>query len=283
MQTILEIRNKTAAYFEKCGVPNPRYDAELLMAHSLGVPRMQLFLNFDKPLSEAELSKLRPLVARRGKREPLQYILGESSFRGHRILCDTRALIPRPETEVLVDICIQQMSLQNNQGLRILDVGTGTGAIICALALECPQHQFYASDISQSALDLASENFQQLKIMDIVYPHKSDLLAQIPQDLSFDLIVSNPPYIPESQKGLLQAEVGQFEPESALFSKNNGLQHALDLIQQASTRLNPQGKLLLELGEGHGEALMVMNLALKFQSLHADLSGVKRFVQFSAK
>lgn len=155
--TVLEILNRTKVFFEKKGVPDARLDAEYIICFGLGIKkRMDLYLNFDKPLSAAELDKLRPLVARRANREPLQHIVGDTSFRGHTIKCDTRALVPRPETEELVDMAKDR--LKDNANPFIVEVGTGTGAIAIACAKEIPGARVLATDISNDALALAKEN-----------------------------------------------------------------------------------------------------------------------------
>jgi release factor glutamine methyltransferase len=155
--TVLEILNRTKVFFEKKGVPDARLDAEYIISHGLGMKnRMDLYLNFEKPLTAAELDTLRPLVARRANREPLQHIIGDTSFRGHIIKCDTRALVPRPETEELVDMA--KKSLEGVTAPFIVEVGTGTGAIAIACAKEIEGAKVLATDISNDALALAREN-----------------------------------------------------------------------------------------------------------------------------
>ena len=156
MSTVLEILNVTTDFFKKNKVPDARLVAQYILAHGLKMKRMDLYLNFDRPLTESELSTLRPLVARRAKREPLQHIIGNTSFRGFLINCDKRALIPRPETEMMVDFVIQESSLPKE--MLIADIGTGTGAIAIALAKEISSAKILAVDISNEALTLAKEN-----------------------------------------------------------------------------------------------------------------------------
>ena len=155
--TVLEILNRTKAFFEKKGVPDPLLDAQYIISHGLGMKnRMDLYLNFEKPLTPAELDVLRPLVARRAAREPLQHIVGDTSFRGHSIKCDPRALVPRPETEELVDMA--KKLLESVAAPFIVEVGTGTGAIAIACAKEIGSSRVLATDISEEALALAKEN-----------------------------------------------------------------------------------------------------------------------------
>ena len=243
--TVLEILNRTKVFFEKKGVPDARLDAEYIICFGLGIKkRMDLYLNFDKPLSAAELDKLRPLVARRANREPLQHIVGDTSFRGHTIKCDTRALVPRPETEELVDMAKDRLKEVANP--FIVEVGTGTGAIAIACAKEIPGARVLATDISNDALALARENaeanglgnnaattegatstessapstssgtltFAQGDLLDAV---TDDIIAKVAGDASakINCLIANLPYIPDSEKGKLQPEVDKFDPELA--------------------------------------------------------------------
>jgi release factor glutamine methyltransferase len=171
MNTVLEILNKTTTFFQHKGVPNPRLDAQYILAHGLKMKRMDLYLNFDKPLSEHELEVLRPLVARRAKREPLQHIVGSTSFRGHEIHCDRRALIPRPETEALINV------IKEIKPHRVLDVGTGSGCIAITAALELPETEVNAVDISLKALAVAKRNATNLGAN--VNFYRSNLLEKI--------------------------------------------------------------------------------------------------------
>ncbi len=278
MQTLLEIRNKTTEYFKKCDVPDPRFDAELILAHCLGMTRMQLYLNFDRPLQDIELDRMRPMVARRGKREPLQYIIGSTSFRGIEIQCDTRALIPRPETEVLVEHALQL--LQGIENPHVLDVGTGTGAIAISIASSIPSAKVTAIDISLPALDLARVNIDNHHLQKQITLLHSDLLSNVPTDERFHMIISNPPYIPDRLKGTLQQEVEAFEPEMALFAASEGLAVALNLIHQSEKHLLSSGFLIMELGEGHCEALTSQVFPLQYQESRIDLQGVKRYPIF---
>jgi len=278
MQTLLEIRNKTTEYFKKCNVPDPRFDAELILAHCLGMTRMQLYLNFDRPLQDIELDQMRPMVARRGKREPLQYIIGNTSFRGIEIRCDARALIPRAETEMLVEHALQL--LQGIENPHILDVGTGTGAIAIAVASSIPTARVTAIDISIPALDLARVNIDYHHLQNRITLLHSDLLGNLSSEERFHMIISNPPYIPDRFKGTLQHEVEAFEPGMALFAANEGLAVALNLIHQAEKHLLSRGYLIMELGEGHSDALAKHVFPLQYQESRLDLQGVKRFPIF---
>lgn len=206
--------------------------------------RMDLYLNFDKPLSERELELLRPLVARRAKREPLQHIVGTTSFRGHEIHCDRRALIPRPETESLIDIIKER--LQGKENLSIADIGTGSGAIAIAVKKEIPGTRVFATDISRDALDLAGENAK-FNDAEIEF-FEGDLLDALPEGEKFDVIVSNPPYIPDAEREKLQPEVRDFDPTLALFGGPDGLSLVRKILDQSKDRLKSGGFLLMEIG-----------------------------------
>jgi len=272
MQTILSILNKTADFLQKNGVPNAKLDSQLLLAHGLGLKRMDLFLNFDRPLLEKELEVLRPMVARRAKREPLQHILGSISFRGHEIKCDKRALIPRQETELIIDI------LKNSQ--LIADIGTGTGALAIAAALEL-NAKVYACDISKDALELAKENVALHKLENKITLVHSDLLSAMPGDVKFDAILANLPYIPLSDAPTLQPEVLNGDPHLALFGGTDGLELIRKLLNSCTNYLKPNASVILEIASGQEKILQSENFpGLKFAEAHKDYNGQIRFTIF---
>lgn len=283
MNTVLEILNKTTTFFQHKGVPNPRLDAQYILAHGLKMKRMDLYLNFDKPLSEHELEVLRPLVARRAKREPLQHIVGSTSFRGHEIHCDRRALIPRPETESLIDFL--QERLAGKESPRIVDIGTGTGAIAIAAAKEIEGAHVVATDISKEALELAKENATANEAN--VEFFQGDLLNALPEGEKFDVIVSNPPYIPDSEKENLQPEVRDYDPALALFGGPDGLTLVRNLLEQSKDRLNPDGIILMEIGPEADEDKILEKEAenypwIKWVRALPDFYGKLRFVEYKA-
>lgn len=278
MQTLLDILNKTTEYFKKCGVPDPRLDAQYILAKGLGMTRMDLYLKFDRPITDEELVHLRPMVQRRGKREPLQHILGSTSFRGIEILCDKRALIPRPETEVLVERALECVDGKDEPW--IADVGTGTGAIAIALAKACPTARIFAFDISTEALALARENVVAQKVSDRVTLVESNLLVASVPGIQFDLIASNPPYIPTHVIPTLEAEVRTFDPSLALDGGVDGLDFVRKLLEQAQDCLKPGGSLLLEVGEGQCKSIQDMISGyseLIWGNSFRDFHGVERF------
>jgi len=284
MQTILEILNKTTEYFKKCGVPDPRLDAQYLLAHGLGMTRMDLYLKFEAPLSQEELDKLRPMVQRRGKREPLQHILGSTSFCGHEILCDKRALIPRPETEDLVEKAL--LLIKDIEAPQIIDVGTGTAAIAIAIAYKRPDAHILATDISSDALELARTNVAKHSLQDRIELLQSDLLTSVPANRRFHLLVSNPPYIESAVIPNLQPEVSLFDPHQALDGGGDGLEIPRRLLKQAYEVLNTGAKVILEVGEGQADLLkseFSSAESVVFLKSHRDFAGVERFPEFEKR
>lgn len=286
MDTVLEILNKTTTFFKAKGVPNPKLDAQYILAHGLKMKRMDLYLNFDRPLTAAELDLLRPMVARRAKREPLQHIVGSTSFRGHEIICDARALIPRPETESIVDLLNERLKGVENP--RVADIGTGTGAIAISVAKEIAGAKVFAGDISADALALAKENAKEneLEGSESLQFFEGSLLQSLPAE-AFPLhgLVSNPPYIPDADKEALQPEV-KYDPETALFGGADGLDLVRELLKQAEGKLLPGAPVLIEIASGQETTLE--NEAKDLQTLewvtsHKDYFGNMRFVEYRAK
>ncbi len=249
MLSILEIIQRTTDYFRKSGIDNPRIDAEWIVAHALGCKRLQMFLRFDEPLSEDMLAKIRPLVKRRAMREPLQYILGNVDFCGLNLLCDKRALIPRPETEELAEWLSSHVTAPKT----VLDLGTGTGALALALLTFFPEAHATAVDISQDALALAEENAQRNQLATRIAFIHSNWFEKI--DGSFDLIVSNPPYLSQEEVASAQPEVKDFEPYNALVSDENGLKDLHSILTQGYEHLNANGVLACETGIAQHEQL----------------------------
>jgi release factor glutamine methyltransferase len=275
-KTILEVLNATTEFFKKRGVPDAKYDAQVLLAHGLGMDRMALFLNFDRPLSDAELAHLRPLVKRRAAREPLQHIVGHTSFRGHPIFCGPQALIPRPETELICDITKEFSS-------PICEVGTGTGAIAIAFAKErgC---QVDAVDISEDALALAKKNALENGVQDLVQFFCGDLMEGLPTGKQYGALVANLPYIPDADLKMLEPEVADFDPHLALFGGADGLDVIRRLLKNASPHLLDGAPVVLEIASGQETALQAATEAGEFPGLqwvgvHKDFAGKPRFVE----
>jgi release factor glutamine methyltransferase len=272
--TVLEVLSSTTAYFRKHNVESPRLNAEHLLAHVLGRQRIELYLEFERELRESELAPLRDLVKRRGAGEPLQHLLGTVEFCGHTFVCDNRALVPRPETEELVEFLKSEI---RNPKSEILDVGTGSGVIALSLAAEFPEAEVIGTDISEDALGLARENAQRLGLSDRVRFLRSNLLQNV--ERSFDLIAANLPYISKQQRHTLSREV-LHDPNVALFAGAGGEELVRELVGQAPLRLRPGGILALEIGAGQSEALMLALAEKNYRDIwtEKDYSGVTRFL-----
>ena len=272
--TVLEVLQATTAYFKKHNVENPRLNAEHLLAHALGRKRIELYLEFERVLTDSELAPLRNLVKRRSEGEPLQHLLGTTEFCGLTFLCDKRAMVPRPETEELVELVESKIE---NRELRIVDVGTGSGVIALTLAVKFPEAEILAVDISDDALALAQENAARVKLADRVRFLKSNLLENV--EGCFDVIVANLPYISIQDRQSLSREV-LHDPEVALFASAQGDELVRELIAQAPSQLRPGGMLALEIGIGQSEALLSALAEKNYRdiSFKNDYSGVKRFL-----
>lgn len=308
--TVLEILNRTKVFFEKKGVPDPLLDAQYIISHGLGMKnRMDLYLNFEKPLTPAELDVLRPLVARRAAREPLQHIVGDTSFRGHSIKCDPRALVPRPETEELVDMA--KKLLESVAAPFIVEIGTGTGAIAIACAKEIAGAKVLATDVSDEALALAKENaeanglgtdadnaatsaassaagtltFSQGDLLDAVTVSATESVAGN-ASAKIDCLIANLPYIPDGEKGKLQPEVDKFDPALALYGGPDGLTLVRKMLSQTEGKMAASAPVLLEIGSE--QAAMLQSEAanypwLEFTGAHKDFCGNIRFVSYKAR
>ena len=272
--TVLDVLQSTTAYFKKRKIDNPRLNAEHLLAHVLERKRLDLYLEFERELTESELVPLRELVRRRGEGEPLQHLLGTVEFCGHTFLCDSRALVPRPETEELVELLKSEIRSPESE---ILDVGTGSGVIALTLATEFPEAKISGIDISEDALALARENAARLDLGDRVRFFKSDLLENV--DGIFDLIVANLPYIAAQDRHTLSREV-LHDPEVALFAGGHGDELVRVLIDQAPARLRPGGRVALEVGLGQSEALFSRLAEKNYRDICSknDYSGRPRFL-----
>jgi release factor glutamine methyltransferase len=272
--TVLEVLQATTAYLKKHNVENSRLNAEHLMAHALDRKRIELYLDFERELTETELVPLRELVKRRSEGEPLQHLLGTVEFCGLTFLCDKRAMVPRPETEQLVELVESRIE---NRESRIVDVGTGSGVIAISLAAKFPGAKILAIDISDDALALAQENAAMLNLKDRVQFLKSRLLENV--EGAFDLIVANLPYISTQDRRTLSREV-LHDPEVALFAGKRGDELVRELIDQGPTRLQPGGRLALEIGLGQSETLLSALAEKNYRDICSknDYNGVTRFI-----
>ena len=274
--TVLEVLQSTTAYFQKRHIENPRLNAEHLLAHVLGRKRIELYLEFERTLLESELTQLREMVRRRGAREPLQHLLGTIEFYGRTFGCDKRALVPRPETEQLVELLISRFKSEISHS-RMIDVGTGSGVIALSLAAEFPEAEVVGVDISETALMLARENAERLGLADRVRFQRSNLLENVQP--GFHLIAANLPYVSTEHRRNLSREV-LHDPEVAVFAGAFGDELLQELIARAPSWLQPGGILALEIGIGQSEALILALAEKNYRDIfnEKDYSGVTRFL-----
>lgn len=279
--TVLEVIQRSAEFLQRHSVESPRLQIELLLAHLLKLPRLQLYLNHDRELTETELADLRALVLRRAKREPLQHLVGSTAFFGLEITVSPDALIPRPETETLVELALANLAKCASPRPAALDSGTGTGCIALALAAKNSAVQVHALDISSTALALAQRNAAQHGLAGRITFHLGDGFAALPADLRFDLVVSNPPYIPAAEIATLQPEVRDFDPHLALDGGTDGLDFYRRLATEAPARLNAGGGLYAEFGDGQEDAIerIFAEAGWGNVAVHRDLSGRPRVVE----
>jgi len=272
--TVLEVLQATTAFFKKRDIENPRLNAEHLLAHVLGRKRIELYLEFERELTDTELEALRDLVRRRSGGEPLQHLLGTVEFSGLTFLCDKRAMVPRPETEELVEFLKSEIQGPKSE---IVDVGTGSGVIALSLAAEFPEARILAVDVSDDALALAQENAARLNLSDRVQFLKSRLLENV--EGIFDLVVANLPYISTRDRRTLSREV-LHDPEVSLFAGTRGDELVRELIDQAPSRLRPAGTLALEIGLGQSETLLSALAEKNYRDICSknDYNGVTRFL-----
>lgn len=277
MLTVLDIIKKTTDFLAAKGIESPRLNAELLIGHALQRKRMQLYMEFERPLVESELEMIRPLVRRRGQHEPVQYILGETEFCGLKLKVDRRALIPRPETEQLVEHVVAAFA--GAAPTSILDLGAGSGAIALALARAFPAAAVTATDVSEDALALARENATATAFADRVVFLASNWFSAVPAT-QFDLIVSNPPYLSPEETAQTSPEVRGFEPVQALTSADGGLSDLSRIVAEAPRFLVSGGVLALETGIDQHEKLVALAREAGFSRAESkrDLTGRDRFV-----
>ena len=274
MKTVLECLEGGASYLRERGVESPRRNMEWLLAQQLSCSRIELYASFDRPMTEQELAPLRGLLKRRGKGEPLQHILGIVEFAGREFLCDKRALIPRPETEELVESALK---LELKDQLRILDVGTGSGVIGITIGLSLGERcaSTVLTDLSPDALALARENADRHALP--VSCIEADLLDGVVG--KYQLILANLPYIPQGEKEALSREVAH-DPATALFGGHDGLDLIRRFVPAIRNHLSPCGWLALEIGSSQGSEVLALaqSAGLNAVRLEDDLSGKPRFV-----
>lgn len=252
----MEVIQRSTDFLARRGVESPRLQTELLLAHVLRVPRLQLYLSFQRKLTEAELEVARELVRRRGGREPLQQLVGSTCFCGLELAVDRRVMAPRPETELLAEKGWQFLQARAAGGSvppAALDFGTGSGCLAIALAVNCPAARLVAVDVSADAISVARTNAARHGLGQRIQFLEGDGFAAVPKDARFDLIVSNPPYIPSDEISGLEPEVRDFDPRLALDGGPDGLAFYRRLAGEGGAFLRAGGRLMAEFGDGQAE------------------------------
>ncbi len=276
MRTLGEVLAATTEFFKAAGIPSARLDAELILAHVLGMTRVQVYLQFDRPLPESELAVLRPLVKRRGTREPLAWVLGTRDFHAHTFEVRPGTLVPRPDTEILVEQALARIPADADP-VYVADVGCGTGCIGLTVAAARPGVRLYAIDLSDEARATTKANVARLGLGERVGVLRGDLLAAVPAGRPVDWVLSNPPYIPSAEIDALAPEVSRHEPRLALDGGPDGLDVYRRLVPQAAARA--RCGVLLEVGAGQATAVAALCRDAGLETaLHADLAGIERVV-----
>jgi release factor glutamine methyltransferase len=276
MKTILDILNLSADFLRQRGIQNPRRQAEELLSDVLGMGRMDLYLEFERPLTEPELDRCRKSLSRRGKREPLQYIHGEVDFYGCRLKVNSHVLIPRQETEILVDKICKELSTLPLEGKSLWDLCCGSGCIGIAIKKRFPTLKVALSDLSDEAIQVARQNAQLNEVEadffqgDLLHPFKGQKV---------DFVVCNPPYVAAEEYEALEVEVRGYEPKMALVAGKRGIEFYERLAQELPDVLNPAGKVWLEIGHGQGSRVKELfdGSRWKRHELQADWAGLERF------
>ncbi len=277
--TVLEVIQRSSEFLGRKGVESPRLQVELLLAHVLGMPRLELYLNFERTLSDAELETLRELVMRRGRREPVQYLVGTAAFFGRDFKVSPATLIPRPETEGLVERAVLWARSTPREKLTILDYGTGSGCLAVTLAAELPTCAVWGLDACGEALEIAASNAATHEVAQRIRFIEGEGLGALPDALVFDLVVANPPYIPSAEIATLEPEVRDYEPRLALDGGPDGLRFARELAG-GIRRISDQGCLCLEFSDGQESDVAGIFEAEGWivDAVEPDLSGTPRIL-----
>jgi release factor glutamine methyltransferase len=254
MLTVLHALNKSTDYLEQKGIESPRMNAELLLADILKCKRLELYLMYDRPLTEKELTEYREYLKRRSTFEPAQYIIGTVEFYGLEFNVSPVVLIPRPETEILVETVIDSVNKEDE--LRIMDIGSGSGNISIAIAVNLPNAYVIGIEISESAITVAEENLKKYDLNKRVSFLNYDILGGNRDELSdFDIIVSNPPYVSKKDYGKVQKEILNYEPNIAVTDFHDGYKFYREIISLSAQVLKPNGKIFLEIAQGQSKKI----------------------------
>lgn len=280
MHTVLELLNLTTNFFEQKGINSARLNAELLLADILKCKRLDLYLSFDKPVKEEEVDSYRAFVKRRGMCEPLQYILGYVEFYGLTFSVNKDVLIPRQETEILIETVLNEIDKEAQ--LNILDIGTGSGIIAVALAKHLPNAKIIAVDKSTEALAVAKQNAETHNVAQrITYLQNDVLVSSLPIDEKLDIIVSNPPYVSLTEFHSLQKEISTYEPDFAVTDFSDGLTFYRKIIEFSKNYLNEKGKIFFELGAGQSAQVKSLFESHNFSSIQIwkDYANIERVIK----
>jgi len=287
--TILKVLSWTTAYFKSHNIESPRACAEILLAHALNIERIELYLYYDKPLSDVELAEFKKLIKRRKEFEPVAYIVGCKEFWSIKLSVSKDVLIPRPETEILVETALRQIKKKENKTdipIRIIELGTGSGAITAALASSALRHDYFASDKSEQALAVAKKNTLSLKLRISFFMADWFTSLSRKEEHKFDIIISNPPYISTGEIENLQPEISLYEPKRALDGGKDGLEHIRNIINNAWHHLKENGFLLLEIGFDQKEKVSkLVNNTKQYRNIEflKDYGGHDRVVSMTKK
>lgn len=278
-RTLMEYLQLASGHLKACGIESHRLDAEVLLADTLEIDRIQLYVQHDRPLTPPEIDAYRRAIARRARKEPVAYITGKREFYSIELLVDRRCLIPRPETEILVEAALAEIArrFDGKPEIRVADIGTGSGAIAISVAKHEPRARVTAVDIDRQALEIAAENVRRTGMSGRVHLEQGELLSPL-GDEPFDAILSNPPYIPEEEWRRLSPDVRDYEPRHALVGGKDGLALIRRLIQEAWSKLSPGGFLALEVGAGQADEALAFARACEYAGgrIIKDLAGHDR-------
>ncbi len=284
MLTVLDVLNKSTDYLNKKGIESPRMNAELLLADILKCKRLELYLMYDRPLTEKELTEYREYLKRRSTFEPAQYIIGTVEFYGLEFKVSPAVLIPRPETEILVEAVINSVNKEDE--LRIMDIGSGSGNISIAIAVNLPNAFVTGIEISESAIKVAEENLKKYDLNKRVSFLNYDILSVNRDELSdFDIIVSNPPYVSKADYDKVQKEILNYEPNIAVTDFDDGYKFYREIISLSAQILKPNGKIFLEIAQGQSKKISEfmkennfkeISIVQDYQKIDRVIYGVKK-------
>ncbi len=277
--TILSLLKWTTAYFKKKGISEPRTSAELLLAHVLKIKRIDLYIYFDKPVQQDELKQFKTLILRRLRHEPIQYIIGKTEFWSREFYLTKEVLIPRPETESIIENILNLLRNNKKETYTIMDIGTGSGIIAVTLAMELPNSIIFAGDINLASLKVAKKNIERYLLQDRIHLICSNVFGAIKREALFDIIVSNPPYVSHEEWQALPPEIKGYEPKEALMAGVDGLDVIKKIIKEAYLYLKKGGYLILEIGAFQAKKVKdLFKNEYRSIEIHKDYSGWDRVV-----